>query len=108
MIVNNFSQLVQALEDGRVHLELSDRLPALIEALQVESEEQGTAKGKIVLTIDLTATGREIEAKAKFVVTEPAGARRRSIFWTTSDHKLTQDNPRQADMFRPVSIHTGE
>lgn len=90
-----FGALLQQIDAGDVHAEASEKLRELVERLAERSEEDGEAKGSLVLTLKFAAKKGQVTVTADVKTTAPKKARPASQFWLTVGNHLTTKNPRQ-------------
>ncbi len=99
--LDNFSRLIQALEDGDLNAQLSGDLKDLGQTMvRLAANYGGKQKGKMTLTLEFALEGGTFEIKPKVKVERPMPPRARTHFWATADGGLSQTNPKQTDMFR--------
>lgn len=97
--LRTFTQLLHTVQDGDLHVELSDQLKDLVGSLHnVRMESGGKPTGRIALTLDFRLDGDVIEVQADFAVKTPKIARRKTVFWATPENLLTKRNPKQMEM----------
>jgi hypothetical protein len=97
-----FGQLLQAVENGQLHGDLSTELQDLCAELQDAAGGGGTAtKGSVSLTLAFKFDPKTgfFEVAGDYKVTKPKTTRGRSIMWATADNYFTIDNPRQQQLF---------
>jgi hypothetical protein len=100
----SFSTFLPLVENGQLHGDLSQELCNLVAELHTAARENaGKAKGKLALTLNFKLEDGVVEVTGDYTATLPKKTRGRSIFWATPDNHLTQQNPRQRDMFRDVT-----
>lgn len=102
----SFATFLAEVEDGRLHHDLSEGLVELVTALV---DQARTAGGKPRATLQINMAFKidrdVVEVAGDFKLTKPKAERGRSIFWTTSDNRLSRLNPRQQQLpFRDVAI----
>lgn len=105
MTLHNFGQFIAACEQGGLQADLTRELSELIHALKEHGE--GTSrkvKGSLGLKLDFAFDGEHFEVTGNFSSKKPEATRGRSIFWGTSEDKLTRVDPGQHDMFRDPSV----
>ena len=105
----NFAGFLQHVEDGELHMQLSEALTNVVAKLHDHFRDHGgKPRGKIAIDLNLKLDSGTIEVEADFKATTPKSARPRTIFWARPDNTLTKSNPRQPDMFpRDVSHGSG-
>lgn len=92
-----FAVILQQIDDGALHAELSETIRDVCKELQDHCEKTSRdAKGRVVLTMDLAALGNgTVVINAEVTSKTPKMARPPSVFWLTKQHNLSADNPRQ-------------
>lgn len=91
-----FAVILQQIDDGSLHGELGDELQKLVRELGDQSLRFARpAKGKLTLTLNITAVGATVEVNGDVKVTTPKKPRERSVFYRTPGGNLTLDNPKQ-------------
>ncbi len=102
----SFSVLLQHIDDGALHAELSETLQSLAKQLEAHSSRFETkAKGTLALTLTLVvspngtcAVVADVKSKA------PKAPRAGSVMWLTKESNLSPENPRQQKLgLREVS-----
>lgn len=91
-IVRPFAAVLQELDKGRVHTELSEKLHELIAAAQ------GTGKGgQIVFTVAVTPDPKTdmLRFATKVAAKMPAAQRAESLFFVDRDGNPTRQDPHQ-------------
>ena len=107
--VRSFSQFLGALEDGRLHADLTKALDDAIGAImEAANERGGKPKAGIKLDLSLKLDDGLVEVTGEIKTTLPKADRGRSIFWTTPERNLSRSNPKQVDMFRDVNRASDE
>ena len=93
-----FAVLVQQIDDGELHAELSAEIKRLSGDLSEHAEKTGaTAKGAITLTLSLSAKANgTVSVEADVKTKSPKAKRPGSTFWITKGGNLSAENPRQA------------
>jgi hypothetical protein len=100
----SFAAFLPLVENGQLHGDLSEELRDLVAELHNAAQENsGKAKGKLALTLSFKLEDGIVEVTGDYSVALPKKTRGRSIFWATPDNYLTQQNPRQRDMFPDVT-----
>ena len=95
-----FAILLQTLEDGVLHAELTRAVPDLIGNLaNVQAEAGGEPRGSLTLTLNfrLSADGYA-ETTGAFTVKDPKVKPRRTLLYVTPNNNLSARNPRQPDL----------
>ena len=89
------------LNRGNFVIEAGRELAELTEAIT-----QTNAKGKLVITLEISPSGwkddgrcNQVDLKPKITIDKPKKEQGKSIFFVTDDNKLTRDDPAQTDMF---------
>lgn len=91
-----FAVILQQIDEGSLHGELGDELQKLVRELGEQSTRfQRPAKGKLTLTLSITAVGSTVEVNGDVKIAMPKKPRERSVFYRTPGGNLTLDNPRQ-------------
>lgn len=92
-----FAVLIQQIEDGECHGELSEAVQTMTQKLMDHLEKYGVdAKGSITLTLGFAARRNgTIEVQADVKAKHPKAKRAGSVFWATKGGNLSVDNPRQ-------------
>lgn len=101
----NFAQVLQMIEDGRLHQQLTDDLREMVATMSDHAaEHDGKAEGEIAITIKLKLEAQMFELKPEVKTKAPKPKHSKTVFWATPQNLLTRTNPRQMDMFgdRPV------
>lgn len=95
-----FSVLVQQIEEGALHSELSEKIQEVCADLACYSAEYACdAKGQIKLTLDLKVMRNGTVNVGSDVVTKtPKRKRAASTFWLTKGNNLSPENPRQTKL----------
>lgn len=97
--IRNFSQLIQYLEDGQFHSNLTVAMEKLIREINDHAMIGRKAKGKITITIDLTSDRGAVEPSGHYTVKGPPEPRLRSAFlYITNGGFLSARDPRQGQM----------
>lgn len=96
----SFAVLLPLLEDGTLNHELSAEFRDLVAKLRDHKLNTGrTAKGKVVLTIDLSlGSDGTFDVTGDFVVKAPKPVRSRTVLWATEGNNLVPQNPAQPDL----------
>ncbi len=95
--VRGFAVLLQQLDEGSVHAELSEVVQRVTKELSELSDANGaTAKGSITLTLSLAARSNgTVDVNADVKVKTPKPRRAASTFWATASGNLSPENPKQ-------------
>jgi hypothetical protein len=97
--IRSFGALMQSLEDGQLHADLSDKLHELNGKLVRHAESTGKAKGELVLKLKFNAdNGGTVEIDCDLTIKEPKPARSRSVMWLTKESHLSAENPKQTKL----------
>lgn len=93
----SFAVIVQQVDEGALHGELSEQLHALTTYLSDYAEKYGCeAKGKLTLTLSLKAKSNgTVDVVGDVTKKEPKAPRAGSVFWVTPGNNLSPENPRQ-------------
>ena len=92
-------QVIGTLERGDVAADLSEKMGALLVALQNASGPKRQAKGEIALTLRFTVEGPTVEIEAEIKTKEPKVKRGRSFMFQTVTGELSLEHPQQISMF---------
>lgn len=104
---NTLGEFVRTLEDGQFDADCYAAIRDLSAKLNEHAwQSGGKAKGKIVITLDITQEGAVNEIRSTFKVTEPVEKRAKSILWTTEDHRFTRTRPGQHQLFGIRDVST--
>lgn len=95
-----FAVVLQEIEDGELHKELSARLQKLVSALTEHAYfYNSSATGKLTLSVALKCDEKGVvEIVSDVKTTEPKRKRSKSTFWATDGNNLSPSNPRQAKL----------
>jgi hypothetical protein len=97
-----FADILNALETGRVHRDLSNKLQQLTEAV-AETHKDGTLTITLKMTKSKISGAIEIDAKSTIKLPEPTRAT--SLFFIDKDLNLVRDDPRQGELeFGPRKV----
>jgi hypothetical protein len=94
--MNTFHQTINLVDGGKLSDDLAEKLADLIGKVK----ERGKA-GTLSLTLKikpLNSDADSVSLSGGIKVTEPAKVERASIFFTTDDNRLVQENPAQQVM----------
>jgi hypothetical protein len=99
-----FSILVQRLEGGNLHSDLTQAMQDVVAALQdSEREVGGKPTGSITLALKFRLDGGIVEVRGEVKSTMPKVEREKTVFWATPNNNLTSRNPKQHDLpFRDI------
>lgn len=95
--IAGFSQLIQTLEGGALHADLSDAVQSIINKMVEHSNGTGNGRSVGELNIKLTF-GMELETikvRAKIAEKTPEVPRRMSALFVTPNNKLSLEHPMQ-------------
>jgi hypothetical protein len=92
-----FGVLLQHIDDGGLHTELSEAVQKLTTDLTDQVEAMGQdAKGTITIVLSLAARRNgTVDVGADVKVKTPKPKRANTLFWATKGGNLTAENPRQ-------------
>ena len=95
-----FAVLLQQIDDGELHTELSEAVQELTTDLTDQVENMGAdAKGTITLVLSLAARRNgTIDVGAEVKVKTPKPKRANTLFWPTKGGNLSSENPRQTTL----------
>lgn len=99
------SVLLQHIDDGELHSELSETIQRVsTELVEIAEHASGKASGTITLTLKLAAKSNGTVAVSADVKSKtPKVVRPGSTFWLTDGGNLSPENPRQAKLpLKPV------
>lgn len=101
----NFSNLIDALEDGQFRSDLERATQEIIGAMRAEVKMRGgVPTAALAIALSFKLEGGAIEIKPEMKTRLPKETRQRTILWPTSDNKLTRRNPNQQELpFRDVN-----
>lgn len=105
-----FSVILQELEDGSLHTELSELLQSTCSAIGAHAEAFGKASGGLTITLRLsTERGGPMRVDAELSSKTPKVGRSQTIMWLSKGHNLVPHNPKQTRLpIRDVSAPEGE
>ena len=99
--LKSFGTLIQSLEEGQLHSDLTDQITEITKALQNHViNHGGSPKASLSLKLKFGLKGGVIEVSANTDTTLPVSPRSQSILW--------RQNPRQRDMFKDVNAPEAE
>jgi hypothetical protein len=91
-----FGVLLQQLDDGAVHADLSETLRKVAGELSDIANQVGKAKGTVTLKLSLAAEDNGmVFIDAEIASKTPKMKHARAAFWLTKGNNLTPENPRQ-------------
>jgi hypothetical protein len=97
--VATFGILLQKLEEGQLHQELTEKIEHIVELLNdTRAAVGGCPKATITLKIGFKLEGETVDITGSFTTTEPKPVRMRTVLWTTPNNRLMTRNPRQGDL----------
>lgn len=97
---NTLGEFVRTLEDGQFDADCYGAIRDLAAKMNDHAMHNGgKAKGKVVITLELSQEAQISEIKAAYKVTEPTEKRAKSILWQTPDHRFTRTRPGQEQLF---------
>ncbi|WP_380873628.1 hypothetical protein ACFB49_42790 [Sphingomonas sp. DBB INV C78] len=97
---NTLGEFVRVLEDGQFDADCYEAIKDLNAKLNEAAwANGGKAKGKVVITLDISQEGGVTEIRSAFKVTDPAGKRAKSVLWQTEDHRVTRVRPGQLQLY---------
>lgn len=95
-ILQNFSAVLSAAEEGQLQTDLSDELRNIVAELHnLAVSNGGKPKGELTLKLTLQLDGGSFNVDATIATKLPKRQRIRSVMWATPDNNLTRANPRQ-------------
>lgn len=110
-----FLPLVAKLQDGALEQDLNEQLSDIVSALTAQAREAGgKPKAKLTLSLVFKLDSGMVEVEANVTVAQPKPVMGKSIFWPTTDHQLSPENPRQHELplrdvategVTPISAH---
>jgi hypothetical protein len=94
-----FAVILQQINEGTLHAELSEELQRLSKVLEAHANETGKAKGtltlKLALEVDHLGVARIFP---EVVVKEPKPLRGAAVFWLDKASNLLPENPKQTKL----------
>jgi hypothetical protein len=103
--LRSFGLVLQALDEGTVHGDVSEDLYKLNTALMKHAESFGKAKGTITLTLTLTCErGGTCDVSADVKTKAPRASRAKTVLWMSKHGHLTNSNPRQLELGVPRAV----
>ena len=94
-----FAILLQRLESGELHQQLTDDVRDIVARLQdVEAAQGGTPVGKLTLNISFKCDDGVITIVADKKSVMPKEIRRKTMMWATPNNNLTSRNPHQHEL----------
>lgn len=92
----SFARFVQMIDEGCCEAEASEELASLVKTLEAHAEENGSAKGQIVLVVDMKIDRKgRTDVTSEIKVKKPKKAKAASVFWVTKTGNLSNKHPRQ-------------
>ena len=93
----SFAVMLQSIDEGSLHTELSDSLQKMNGELHdLAVSAGGKAKGTLTLTLNVAVEANGIVSLDSDVKTKvPKPKRARAVFWLTKGNNLSPENPRQ-------------
>lgn len=102
-----FPLVLAQLEEGSFTDEASDELRKLSIKLREHAETNGSAKGKMIITLDLQVDKGLLIIQPNLEIKAPRARRKSSVMWITEAGNLSPENPKQVPMF-PRAIPGGD
>jgi hypothetical protein len=97
---NTLGEFVTSIEDGQFSADAYADLKDLNAALHEHAQHNGgKAKGKLVLTFDITQDGGLNEIRSSYKITKPEQKRGKTVLWQTEDNRFTRNRPNQRELF---------
>lgn len=95
--INGFSHLIQTLEGGALHADLSDEQHNLLTemATYAAGPGNGRATGELTITLSFTQELETVKVRAKVKTKSQEIARRASSLFVTPGNKLSLEHPMQ-------------
>ncbi len=107
--LKSFGTLMQSLEEGQLHADLTEQITTITKALQNHVINHGGApKAKLDVKLKFELKGGVVQVSATTDTTLPVAPRSQSILWPDDQGNLCNQNPRQRDMFKDVNAETSE
>ena len=107
--LKSFGTLIQSLEEGQLHSDLTDQISEITKALQNHViNHGGSPKASLSLKLKFGLKGGVIEVSANTDTPLPVSPRSQSILWPDENGNLCRQNPRQRDMFKDVNAPEAE
>lgn len=107
--LKSFATLMQSLEEGQLHSDLTDEINTITKALQNHViNHGGSPKGKLEVKLNFHLKGGVVQVSATTDTTLPVAPRSQSILWPDDKGNLCRQNPRQRDMFKDVNAPDAE
>lgn len=96
----SFAVLLQHIDDGGLHAELSAAVQSLTTTLTDQVDAMGAdAKGTITVVLSLAARRNgTVDVGADVKVKAPKPKRANTLFWPTKSGNLSAENPRQVSL----------
>lgn len=94
-----FSQVLDTLEDGELHRELSRTVQDMNNDLGAIAAAGGTAKGELTIKLKFSHDRNGTVQIASDIATKmPKATRQKSMFWLLPSGNLSGENPRQTKL----------
>lgn len=108
--MRTFSTVLAAIDDGRFHSDLTDKLKALLGDMSNHQQEfGGKVSGIMSINVGFTLEGGLVDVVAKAEVKTPKRPNARTVMYLTPENNLSASNPKQRNLpFRDVSEPQGE
>ena len=101
-------QVLTTSDQGQIANELNKAWNEMIRTFMGLEVNEGIRKSKGALTIKIGVEYEDgtVKLKVEEALKLPKAPQRATVYWVTSDGRLTPDNPRQMTMFRDVPRRT--
>lgn len=97
--IRTISRLLDIHDDGDTQAKINEELQKAMDDM-VERQQNGEkAKAKLVITVDLEATPKDVGVTLSHELKLPKKAPAKTSFFMDDDNRLTTKNPRQREMF---------
>lgn len=107
--VKSYGTLIQSLEEGQLHSDLTDQITTITKALKDHLKDHGgSPKAKLEVKLNFQLKSGVVQVSATTSTTLPVAPRSQSILWADDDGNLCRQNPRQRDMFTDVNAEAAE
>lgn len=108
--ISGFSQLVQTLEGGKLHADLSDEIQSVITTMSdyASGAGSGRAKGEITLTLSFDQELEQVKIRAKVKTKTQEVLRRMSALFVTPNNKLSLEHPMQNSLPLGTVVRSGK
>jgi hypothetical protein len=94
-----FAQVLDQLEDGELHRELSQKLQEMNNELGSHAAQNGAAKGELILKLKFAHDRNGVvEVTSDLAIKMPKTARARSVAWLAPSGNLLPENPKQTKL----------